>query len=64
VKSIDYRTSEEKRLRPDVLDIGFCEARLPAVAPEYATAKHILNGQNKLLGKKQHKKVIYLFFAF
>ncbi len=57
VKGLDYRHSEEKRLHPEVLDIGFCETRLPAVAPDHSTAKHFLNGRNKLLGRNQPKMV-------
>jgi hypothetical protein len=57
VKGLDYRHSEQKRLYPEVLDVGFCETRLPAVAPDYSTAKHFLNGRNKMLGRNQPKMV-------
>jgi hypothetical protein len=57
VKGLDYRHSEQKRLNPEVLDIGFCETRLPAVTPDYSTAKHFLNGRNKMLGRNQPKMV-------
>lgn len=61
-KGLEFRNSEQRKLSPDVLDYGFCDALLPGLTPNYSTAKHILNPRNKLLGRKQPKRVRYLRF--
>jgi hypothetical protein len=57
VRGLDFRPSEQKKSNPDVLDFGFCEALLPALSPNLATAKHIFNRKNKLLGREHPKRV-------
>lgn len=57
VKGVDDRHSTEKKRFPAVLDIGFCEARLPDLMPDYGTAKHVMNAQNALLGRQEPRRV-------
>ena len=57
VKGLDGRNSVQRKLFPDVLDFGICEAFFVGLTPNVATARHIINRKNKLLGRKQPKRV-------
>jgi hypothetical protein len=64
-KGLEFRNSEQRKRNPEVLDYGFCEGLLPGLAPNFSTAKHFMNMRNKLLGRRQPKKVgdLDLFFV-
>jgi len=56
-KGIDDRPRAERTRYSAVLDIGFCDAQLPLLAPDYTSAKHFLYTKNSLLGRWETKKV-------
>lgn len=64
VKEFESRNSVQRKLFPDVLDFGLCEAFFQSMTPNVATAKHIINRKNKLLGRRQPKRVSGSSFLF
>ena len=56
-KGVDDRPRAERTRYPAVLDIGFCDAQLPSLAPDYTSAKHLVYTKNALLGRKEPRKV-------
>ena len=66
-KGVDDRPRADRTRYPAVLDIGFCDARLPSLAPDYTSAKHFIYTKNALLGRKEprtvfHSSTNYLLF--
>ncbi|KAF9486424.1 hypothetical protein BDN70DRAFT_869967 [Pholiota conissans] len=56
-KGVDDRPASERLKNPHVLDIGFCNATLPDITPEYQTARHIVHAGNALLHRQGKKQV-------
>ena len=59
-KGVDDRPRADRTRYPTVLDIGFCDAQLPTLAPDYTSSKHIIHTGNSLLGRKEPKKVFFI----
>lgn len=56
-KGVDDRPRADRTRYPAVLDVGFCDAQLPSLAPDYTSAKHFIYTKNALLGRKEPRKV-------